>query len=203
MSVNYDQASQAEKDWIKRQYDCIASLGDSIHTQWQDLNHKLLYMKQMLESNSAQNETSEVLQPEQNQTPPSDLLYQLDRGQGYFKLKMFHEAIQQLEPYVKEHGHFIPAKLMLAISYFQSKKLDEAYEQFKQITKLSDDKQITSFSYNAMGCVEAHKQNLDQACDFFKTAHHLNPDMEEPLINIGVCMNNEGDTTDIQPKMNP
>ncbi len=47
------------------------------------------------------------------------------RGQGYYKLLMFEQAIAEFEQLVRQYGDFLIARLYLAMGYLQKGDLDE------------------------------------------------------------------------------
>lgn len=109
------------------------------------------------------------------------------RGQGYYKLHMFHEAIDAFKELVKRQPDFNLARMYLAMSYLQHGEPDESYYHFQLLSRLSENIQIKAIAYNAMGCIQAGKRNMDKALEYFNMAYRNDPASMEPLIEAGLC----------------
>lgn len=105
------------------------------------------------------------------------------KGQGYYKLSMFKQAVEELERVVGGQPDDLLARMYLAMSYFQCEEYAEAYRHFQIVVPLTDDRRIKAISYNAMGCIQAERQNLDKALELFQLAHTADPDSVEPVLS--------------------
>lgn len=117
---------------------------------------------------------------------------QMSKGQGYFRLLMYKEAIREFQQVVARYPDSMNARLYLALSYLQQTEYTEAYRHFKFLLPLTEDAKIKAVSYNAMGCIQAIQNNLEKACELFQLAYESDPTLKDPLINLAVCMEKEG-----------
>jgi len=114
------------------------------------------------------------------------------RGQGYYKLFMFEQAIIEFEQLVSQHSDFLIARLYLAMGYLQKGDLDEASRHFHLIVPLTENAKFQAISYNALGCIQAKRGNSEQASEYFKMALDLDPTYQDPSKNLELCgINNE------------
>lgn len=109
------------------------------------------------------------------------------RGQGYYKLFMFEQAISEFEKLVTEYTDFLIARMYLAMGYLQKGELDEASRHFHLIVPLTDNTKFLAITYNALGCIQAKKGNHEQACDYFQKSIDLDPTYQDPSINMEIC----------------
>ncbi len=112
---------------------------------------------------------------------------QFRRGQGYYKLFMFEQAIKEFEKLVAEFGDFLIARMYLAMGYLQKGELDEASRHFHLIVSLTDNRKFLAITYNALGCIQAKKGNVEQACEYFQKAIDLDPTYQDPSLNMEIC----------------
>ncbi|MDF2924421.1 MAG: hypothetical protein K0R57_3335 [Paenibacillaceae bacterium] len=106
------------------------------------------------------------------------------KGQGYYKLGMFMEAVGQFEQVVKEQPDFLLARVYLAMSYLRNGEYSDAYRHFQFLVPLTDNQKMKAISYNAMGCIQAEQQNMDKALEYFRLAHSADPGSIEPVLNL-------------------
>lgn len=118
-------------------------------------------------------------------SPDRTMPYQ--RGEGYFKLFMFPEAMREFQTVVESHPEFLPARLYLALCYLQSEHIVEAFNQLQIIIALADDERTKAVAYNALGCVQAMKGDIERACECFRTSQALDPGFKDPVYNLKAC----------------
>ncbi|MFC0214817.1 tetratricopeptide repeat protein [Paenibacillus chartarius] len=104
------------------------------------------------------------------------------RGQGYYKLLMYKEAIREFEELVKVEPDFLLARIYLAMAYLRFGDTAEAYRHFQFLLPLTDNEKMKAITYNAMGCIQMHNQNVAKACEYFKKAYASSPECVEPLL---------------------
>lgn len=109
------------------------------------------------------------------------------RGQGYYKLFMFEQAIKEFEQLLEQYSDFLIARLYLAMGYLQKGDLDEASRHFHLIVPLTGNRKLQAISYNALGCIQAKKGNSEQAIEYFRKALELDPSYEDPSTNLQLC----------------
>ncbi|MBP1155301.1 MULTISPECIES: tetratricopeptide repeat protein [unclassified Paenibacillus] len=114
------------------------------------------------------------------------------RGQGYYKLHLFDEAIHEFEKLLKLQPDFNLARIYLAMSYLRKGETNESYTHFHFLTQLTENLQMKAISYNAMGCIQVEKHNMEKACEFFDMAYRTDPASIQPLLDLGVCCEKKG-----------
>ena len=107
------------------------------------------------------------------QQPPELLSEDFQKGQGYFQLLMFDQAVRQFERVVAESPKSVLARMYLALGYLQLEQWEPAYRQFETIIPLTDDLRIKAISYNVLGCIEMKRNNMQKANDYFQQAKQL------------------------------
>jgi tetratricopeptide (TPR) repeat protein len=106
------------------------------------------------------------------------------KGQGYYKLAMFRDAVGEFEQVVSKQPDFLMARIYLAMSYLRCGEYTDAYRHFQFLVPLTDDSKMKAISYNAMGCIQAEKQNMDKALEYFRLAHSADPSSVESVMNL-------------------
>jgi len=124
------------------------------------------------------------------ESPRQTMQYQ--RGEGYFKLYMFAEAAREFQAVVSNYPEFLQARLYLALCLLQNENVAEAYSHLQILITLADDGKMKAIAYNALGCVQAVKGNVDQACECFRTSHALDPNFQDPVYNLKACQTEGG-----------
>ncbi len=109
-------------------------------------------------------------------------LASFSKGQGFYKLSMYKQAVEELERVVETQPDDLLARMYLAMAYFHSEEFAEAYRHFQIVVPLTDDLKMKAISYNAMGCIQAERQNLDKALELFRLAHSADPASIEPVL---------------------
>jgi tetratricopeptide (TPR) repeat protein len=107
------------------------------------------------------------------QQPPELCSDDFRKGQGYFQLWMFDQAVRQFERVVAESPQSVLARMYLALGYLQLEQWEPAYRQFETIIPLTDDLRIKAISYNVLGCIEMKRNNMQKANDYFQQAKQL------------------------------
>lgn len=114
------------------------------------------------------------------------------RGQGYYKLHMFDEAIHEFNKLVKLQPDFNLARIYLAMSFLRKGETNESYTHFHFLAQLTENLQMKAISYNAMGCIQARQRNMEKACELFNMAYRTDPASVQPLLDLGVCCEKKG-----------
>ncbi|WP_162035766.1 tetratricopeptide repeat protein [Chengkuizengella sediminis] len=97
------------------------------------------------------------------------------KGLGYFKLLMYNQAVEQFNKTVSEHPEFLLTRVFLALSYLELGEKNEAYNHFQFVTSVSEDDKINAISYNAMGCIQMFRKNVEKAEEYFNMAKKIDP----------------------------
>lgn len=106
------------------------------------------------------------------------------RGQGYYKLSMYDQAIREFESLMKRQPDFLLARMYLAMGYLRKGEFGEAYRHFQFLLPLTENAKMKAISYNAMGCIQVQNHNMEKAFEYFQKAYHTDPTCMEPLINL-------------------
>lgn len=114
------------------------------------------------------------------------------KGQGYYKLLMFEQAVDQFGEVTDQYPDSLMARIYLAMAYLQMSNEQQAAHNFEWILTLTDNKRLRSIIYNVLGCIEAKGNRMDRAQKYFSLAHQMDPSMPEPLANLEVCKLNQG-----------
>lgn len=112
----------------------------------------------------------------------------LDQAQGYYKLFMFDKSARILSIILAEHPECNIARIYYAMSLMHLRNWNEAQRQFQLLSVLSDFPKWLALSYNALGCIQAIKLNLNQAELLFRKAYQVYPEFEDPLKNLQCCI---------------
>ncbi len=115
-----------------------------------------------------------------------------EKGQGYFALYMFREAIQEFESIITTHPDFVLARLYLALSYLIIGNLAEASRHFQFIIPIADQEKVRAIAFNAMGCIQYKLGHNEKASEYFEKAYEQDPSLTEPIHNLEVLKNNQG-----------
>ena len=116
----------------------------------------------------------------------------MSKGQGYFKLFMFRQAASHFEEAVSRSPEDNRARLFLAMTYMHLQEWNEAQRHFLLIVELTEHAKWRALGYNALGCIQAIRMNLEQAERYFVKAHEADPDFTDPLTNLKSCQQHAG-----------
>lgn len=135
-----------------------------------------------LQLEPAESITEEFHPPAQTAAPKENAEDSFSKGQGYYKLHMFRDAVEEFEQVVHLQPDFLMARIYLAMSYLRCGEFSDAYRHFQFLVPLTDDRKMKAISYNAMGYIQAEKQNMDKALEYFRLAHSADPSSVEPVL---------------------
>lgn len=120
-----------------------------------------------------------------SESPANSMHYQ--RGEGYFKLYMFAEASREFGSVVAAYPDFLPARFYLALCCLQNENVAEACSHLHMLLSMAEDGKTKAAAYNALGCVQAVKGDVDKACEYFRLSHELDPNLKDPVYNLKAC----------------
>lgn len=186
----YSSASGSKKRELHEKLRALKAMSDDCIEEWLLLEEK---MGQFMNANSISLSGAgavgvDPFDPE-IAGKRSDLFI---RGQGFYKLNMFEEAIHEFEALIKSEPNFTLGRIYLAMSYLKKGDAEESYSQFQFLSQLTENLQMKAISFNAMGCIQAQNQNLEKACEYFNLAYRTDPSSVEPLIELGMCKEKKG-----------
>ncbi|GIQ67592.1 hypothetical protein DUZ99_11005 [Xylanibacillus composti] len=183
--ANLDQAKGNERQELLDQLAVLKSMSDTCIEEW------LLFEEKMgvLHPKPA---TALVDAPSPALGDSQAWREAYERGHGFLKLLMFEQSIEQFEEAVRLQPDFLPARFYLALCYMQHGDTGEAYRHFQFIIQLSGDSRLKAVAYNAMGCIQVKKRNLEKAVELFMLAHEQDPDLDDPIRNMQVLTGETG-----------
>lgn len=186
--LEYPSASPSKKKELQEKLRSLKDMSDSCIEEWLLFEEKLGQFMRQNEISSLYAGGMDPLDPE-FAGKRNDLFI---RGQGYYKLHMFDEAISSFGEQLRQQPDFNLARIYLAMSYLQKGEEAESYTHFHFLSQLTDNLQMRAISYNAMGCIQVLKRNTEKACEFFNLAYRTDPSSVQPLLDLGVCCEKKG-----------
>lgn len=114
------------------------------------------------------------------------------KGQGYYKLLMFPQALSQFEQVMQQFPDSVLAQTYMGMCHLHLEQIDKAAKHFWLVLEKATNKRLRSIIYNALGCIEAQKGVFTKAKEYFKLAHHSDPSLPEPLANLEACTHSTG-----------
>ncbi|MNI14785.1 Tetratricopeptide repeat protein [compost metagenome] len=179
IELEYSSASGDERTALDEQLQVLKTMSDEFIESWLLFEEKLGKFY-----GSAPNESQalhkELLELDMSGKQEIEFL----RGQGYYKLFMYDQAIHEFEALVYRQPDFVLARIYLAMSHLRKGDFGESYRHFQFLLPLTENMKMKAISYNAMGCIQVHKHNMDKAVEYFKKAYHADPTSMEPLIYL-------------------
>lgn len=186
--AEYPSSSPSRKRELEEKLRALKAMSDSCIEEWLLFEEKMGHFLSEHGITSLSGAPSDPLDPE-FAGKRSDLFI---RGQGYYKLHMFDEAIRAFDEQLRLQPDFNLARIYLAMSYLRKGEASESYSHFHFLSQLTDNLQMRAISYNAMGCIQAQKKNIEKACEFFNMAYRTDPSSVQPLLDLGICSEKKG-----------
>ena len=145
----------------------------------------------------AEQPVAPTLQPPSPTTPQSadartraDLHTQL--GAGYYELRNFAIALEELNEALKSDPNYGPAHNMLGLVYMELREDALAQQSFERALRINE---LDSDAHNNYGWFLCQRKRYDEAMRHF-TAAVKNPLYQTPdksFVNAGICMRERGD----------
>ncbi|ANE49013.1 hypothetical protein SY83_18395 [Paenibacillus swuensis] len=203
---DFPNATGTRKEELNEKIQVLKAMSDSMIEEWLLFEEKIRTLPS--EQNSSDNVSShhpfslsQLLEQQGGQLSPELKSSEFIKGQGYFKLYMFKEAIGYFKAIVAAQPDYLLARLYLALAYLKTGDMNEAYPHFQMIIPMTDNKMMKAISYNALGCIQARNQNTEKACEYFKMAYQLDPSIVEPLSNLEMVQH-KSDTMNLSAGLN-
>ncbi|MBD2845125.1 hypothetical protein IDH44_07970 [Paenibacillus sp. IB182496] len=176
-----------------RELEALKSISDDVMEQWLAFEEKLGQFQTKLQENAdtTENDTgSEIalLPPEIDGAAES----LLTKGQGYYKLFMFQQAASLFEQAVGRAPDHNLARIFLAMTHMHLKSWNEAQRHFQFLVGVADQPKWRALAWNALGCIQAIRCNMERAEQYFIQAHEADPSFAEPLSNLDACRQTGG-----------
>ncbi|WP_166239450.1 tetratricopeptide repeat protein [Paenibacillus turpanensis] len=177
----YPKADGEKKQELEDQLDVLKSMSDTFIEQW------LLFEEKMGQLHQGTHHAQSAAGLKEVSVEGQDGADHYQKGQGYFKLLMFEQAVKEFEQVVAGQPEFLPARLYLALGYMKLSEYAEASRHLQFIIPMSEDKRLKAVAFNAMGCIHFVQRNLEQATEYFENARSLDPTFQDPIRNLELC----------------
>ncbi|WP_235857358.1 tetratricopeptide repeat protein [Paenibacillus albiflavus] len=182
VSKEYPHASKAQRTKLDEQLQVLKTMSDEFIENWLAFEEKLrIFYMTNPQTDPAQVHVTKSKPPKGTTVLTNSYegynvqSMDFDRGQGYYKLSMFDEAIHQFETVVKGNPDCMLARAYLAMGHMRKGDHQEAARHFQFLIPLTDNAKIKAISYNVMGCIQYEKRNMDKAVEYFTKAYHCDP----------------------------
>jgi len=169
-----DEQQAAE---LADQFRMLKTMSDSCLEEWLRFEERLADCRSKLLP--APQPLSGGFSAADEETPASE---HFAKGQGYYKLHMFARAVGEFEQLAREHPDFVLGRVYLAMGYLRLGEFAEAYRHFQLLVPLTKNSKLKAISYNAMGCIQVHNHNMEQAYGYFKMADMTDSSFMEPAL---------------------
>ncbi|MFS0722612.1 hypothetical protein [Paenibacillus sp. 1P07SE] len=166
----------------------LIALSDQVMDHWVQFEEKLSQYRQQLGESSP----PELTEADEAGEATSEGEAWLSRGQGYFKLFMFRQAAEALEKALGVMPECNLSRMFLAMTYMHLQQWLDAQRLFQIVVALADQPKWKALSFNALGCIQAIRMNLDEAEAYFMRAHEADPTFADPLNNLNSCRTRAG-----------
>lgn len=185
---SYPSAKGLDKQELQQKWNLLKRMSDGVLDEW------LMFEEKMSQLREQELEKPASLEPEQEAvtTLPELHLECFSRGQGYFKLQMYPQAIDQFSRVVYDYPESALARFYLALAHLNLEQLFDSEVHLQQIMLLNGSARLKGLVCNVMGCIQAKLSNPEAACSLFAQALQHDPTLTEPLYNMEACRLNRG-----------
>lgn len=182
ISRKFHLAGEAQKQELAQQWNLLKHISDGIIEEWLCFEEKMGDVRQKL-GNPDFRDMPEL--PEMD--APCFI-----KGQGYYKLLMFPQALGEFEQVVTQYPDSVLARTCLGMCHLHMDQGEHATKHFWFVLERAGNKRLRSIIYNALGCIEAQKGIFAKAKEYFTLAHRSDPSLTEPLANLEACLHKTG-----------
>jgi tetratricopeptide (TPR) repeat protein len=110
------------------------------------------------------------------------------KGQGYFHLFMYPQAIEHFTEVVENEPELDIARLFLAWCQWLNGNTEESHRHFQLVGHTSIQPLFKATAWNAEGCLFAADQKWDQALTFFTKAKEIYPKLKDTYFNQALVL---------------
>ncbi|MGG1618725.1 tetratricopeptide repeat protein [Paenibacillus sp. NRS-1782] len=181
---HYPSAQGSRRQELLQHWSLLRRMSDGIMDEWLAFEEKMVRLRAAgfsTESCMSGTELSEKALPEKE-------LPAFTRGQGYYQLLMYPEAICQFEQVLQHFPNSWQSRMYMGMAYFQLEDTAEAVSQFQKVLHLTEQSGLKAVIYNALGCLMAKQADVEEAQKCFALAHQFDPALLEPLHNMEACL---------------
>ncbi|MFD0711193.1 hypothetical protein [Paenibacillus sp. GCM10027626] len=209
--THYGQAGHEQKKQYAEQLSMLKSISDEFIEEWLLFEEKMsefqeqhaagsMQTKQELASSTVSTAAAVTSPPKESEGKPAIHVIEMSepeaaavcKGQGYFKLFMFREAAHHFQEAIIISPENNMARLFLAMTFMHLQEWNEAQRHFQLLVELTEHPKWQALGYNALGCIQAIRMNLEQAELYFLKAHEADPAFADPLSNLKSCQQHAG-----------
>ncbi|NUU63245.1 tetratricopeptide repeat protein [Paenibacillus agri] len=184
--TDYPKAQGARREELLCKYNLLHRISDHVMDEWLVFAEKLSHFRDNLEV------PDEPLEPAAQQEAPELSMESFVRGQGYYKLLMYPQCIEQFKGVVQEYPDSLAARLYLAMAYLQEGEGEAAWVHLNHMLNLARERKLKAMIYNAMGCIRASQERFPEAQELFDLSLQHDPALPEPTVNLEVCRKRGG-----------
>ncbi|MGO4527680.1 tetratricopeptide repeat protein [Paenibacillus sp. 2TAF8] len=185
---SYPSAEGLNKQELQQKWNLLKRMSDGMLDEW------LMFEEKMSQIRERELDKPASLEPEQEAVTalPELHLEYFSRGQGYFKLQMYPQAIDQFSHVVNDYPDSALGRFYLALAHLSLEQVLESETHLQQIMLLKGSARLKGLVCNALGCIQAKLSNPEAACSLFAQALQFDPTLTEPLYNMEACRLNRG-----------
>ncbi|WP_025685870.1 tetratricopeptide repeat protein [Paenibacillus maysiensis] len=180
---HYPSAQGSRRQELLQHWSLLRRMSDGIMDEWLAFEEKMVRLRAA--GFSAESGMSDAELPEKE-------LPAFTRGQGYYRLLMYPEAICQFEQVLQHFPNSWQSQMYMGMAYFQLEDTAEAVRHFQKVLHLTDQPGLKAVIYNALGCLMAKQADVEEAQKCFALAHQFDPALPEPLHNMEACLSGAG-----------
>ncbi|WP_052339616.1 hypothetical protein [Gorillibacterium massiliense] len=186
----YSEASSDKAEELDDQLHLLKAMNDSCLEEWTRFEERLNLVRKKWKTVSVPKAALTTIPhsfPDESSTGSAPSLTgstseHFIKGQGYYKLYMFRQAIAEFSELVKHNPDFVLGRVYLAMGYLRAGDLNEAHQQFQLLIPLTENQKLKAISFSAMGCIQLQGNNAEKAFDYFKMADLADSSCMEPSL---------------------
>ncbi|MGM1020525.1 MAG: tetratricopeptide repeat protein [Bacillota bacterium] len=180
---HYPSAQGSRRQELLQHWSLLRRMSDGIMDEWLAFEEKMVRLRAA--GFSAESGMSDAELPEKE-------LPAFTRGQGYYRLLMYPEAIRQFEQVLQHFPNSWQSQMYMGMAHFQLEDTAEAVRHFQKVLHLTDQPGLKAVIYNVLGCLMAKQADVEEAQKCFALAHQFDPALPEPLHNMEACLSGAG-----------
>ncbi|WP_410514844.1 hypothetical protein PaeBR_10925 [Paenibacillus sp. BR2-3] len=185
--IHYPTAEGTRREELLCKYNLLRRLSDNVMDEWLAFAEKMNNFSQGTDLSYAQEE-----EPPQREAPELSM-ESFVRGQGYYKLLMYPQCIEQFKAVISRYPDSLSGRLYLAMSYLHQGEGETAWEHLNHMITLVRNRKLKAMVYNAMGCIRASQKRYPEAQELFGLSLQHDPSLPEPNVNLEVCRLKDGE----------
>jgi tetratricopeptide (TPR) repeat protein len=187
IKTEFPHALGPRKEELLMQLNVLRSMSDTFIEEWLSFEEKLGIVKESCHT-SEEFDTDELAFVGIGDI--DDWMDAYRRGQGYYQLLMFPQAVEEFEQVTNKEPDFIMGRLYLALGYLNKGQWDESRRQLQLVLGTAKHHRMKAVAHNALGCILAKENQLEAALEHFEKATELDAQFYDSVFNQAVCLFN-------------